>query len=409
LAIWGSAPDDTYVVGYLGSDPAAGRIYHFDGAVWQRMTEFGDLAQVQDVWGSGSNDVWFALRDGRLLHIGPSNTPPFLTVDHAAVAVDEGQTAANSGTVSDGDGDLVALSASMGTVTDNQDGTWSWSYTADEGPVESTITIAADDSQDTAQVAFALSVNNLAPTVGEISAPLNPVQLGATIDASADFSDPGALDTHTAIWDWGDGSISTGTVNETDGSGTVDGSHSYPEAGVYTVGLTVTDDDGDSDAVEFKYVVVYDPEGGFVTGGGWIWSKVGYCQLGDACAAVEGKANYGFVSKYKKGASAPTGNTQFEFQAGNLNFHSSSYDWLVIAGSKAMYKGVGTVNGQGNYGFLISAVDAKLSPSTDIDLFRLKVWDRDNHDFVVYDNMMGKEEDSDPTTAIGGGNIVIHQ
>jgi hypothetical protein len=325
------------------------------------------------------------------------------------VAVDEGQTAANGGTISDGDGDLVALSVSMGAVTDNQDGTWSWSYTAAEGPADSTITIAADDGQDTAQVDFALTIDNVAPTVGDISAPLDPVQVGTAIEGSADFSDPGVLDAHTATWDWGDGSTSAGTVNETDGSGTVSGSHSYTEAGVYTVSLTVTDDDGASASAEYQYAVVYDPEGGFVTGGGWIWSEEGFCQLDATCAAAEGKASFGFVSKYKKGASAPIGNTQFQFKAGDLTFHSSSYDWLVIAGSKAMYKGLGTVNGQGNYGFLISAVDQDLTPSTDVDLFRIKIWDRDDDDFVVYDNMMGQDEDADPTTAIGGGNIVIHK
>lgn len=98
-----------------------------------------------------------------------------------------------------------------------------------------------------------------------------------------------------------------------------------------------------------------------------------------------------------------------EIQAGDLNFHSSSHDWLVIAGSKAMYKGVGTINGVGNYGFLISAVDQNLTPSTDTDRFRIKIWDRDNDDLVVYDNMMGEEEGANPTTDIGGGNIVVHK
>jgi hypothetical protein len=38
-----------------------------------------------------------------------------------------------------------------------------------------------------------------------------------------------------------------------------------------------------------------------------------------------GKGTFGFVSKYKKGATVPTGQTEFMFQAGDLNFHSSSY------------------------------------------------------------------------------------
>ena len=60
-----------------------------------------------------------------------------------------------------------------------------------------------------------------------------------------------------------------------------------------------------------------------------------------------GKANFGFVSKYKKGASVPTGKTEFNFKAGDLNFHSDSYQWLVVTqdGTNAQFKGSGTING----------------------------------------------------------------
>jgi hypothetical protein len=130
-----------------------------------------------------------------------------------------------------------------------------------------------------------------------------------------------------------------------------------------------------------------------------------------ACAVdpwLTGKATFGFVSKYKKGADAPTGQTEFQFKVADLNFHSDSYQWLVIAGPKAQFKGDGTINGTGDYGFMLSAVDAALTPSTDVDLFRIKIWDKAT-DNLVYDNMMGKDEKADPTTAIGGGSIVIHK
>ena len=38
--------------------------------------------------------------------------------------------------------------------------------------------------------------------------------------------------------------------------------------------------------------------------------------------ALSGKANFGFVSQYEKGKTVPTGNTEFQFQTGNLNFKS---------------------------------------------------------------------------------------
>jgi hypothetical protein len=85
------------------------------------------------------------------------------------------------------------------------------------------------------------------------------------------------------------------------------------------------------------------------------------------------------------------------------------YQWLVIAGSRAQFKGIGTINGVGNFGFMLTAVDEALTPSTDVDLFRIKIWDIDNGDVVVYDNGVGDADDSDPETAIDGGSIVIHK
>ena len=250
-----------------------------------------------------------------------------------------------------------------------------------------------------------VAVANVAPTVGEIAAPLDPVQVDIVVNVSADFTDPGVADTHTAEWTWSDGSTSPGVVNETNGSGTVTGSHTYATPGVYVVTLTVTDDNGDSDDSFFQYVVVYDPADGFVTGGGWIGLPAG-AYAGDP--SLEGKANFGFVSKYKKGASVPIGETEFSFTVADLNFHSSCYEWLVVAGSRAKYQGEGRINGTGNYGFMLTATDAALTPSTDADLFRIKIWDKDNGDVIVYDNQMDAGDDSYEGTALGGGNIKIH-
>lgn len=244
------------------------------------------------------------------------------------------------------------------------------------------------------------------PVVGTITTPLDPILVGTSINVSASFSDADDGDNHTAMWDWGDGTTA-GTVDQTEN--TVSDSHTYDAAGIYTIKLTVTDENGGPGESIYQFIVIYDPEGGFVTGGGWIWSPEGACQLDGCDSDTTGKANFGFFSKYKKLAAVPTGNIQFQFKSGNLNFHSKSYQWLVVAGHKAMFKGVGTINGTGNYGFLISAIDGALTPSTDADLFRIKIWDMDNGDAVVYDNQIGSPDDADPTTAIGGGNIVIHK
>ena len=265
-----------------------------------------------------------------------------------------------------------------------------------------------DDDAEQGTDTFTFTVSNIAPTVGEISVSVDGVEVDAPvigissdISATAIFSDPGAFDTHTASWNWGDGND---TIVE-GASSPITEIHTYEEAGVYTIKLTVTDDDGGADSSEFRYVVVYDPSGGFVTGGGWIDSPPG-AYVADP--TLIGKANFGFVSKYKKGASVPTGNTEFVFRAAELDFHSSEYEWLVVAGPQAKFKGIGTVNNSGNYGFMLSAVDGQINGGGDVDKFRIKIWDRDDDDKVVYDNQPDDADDAELTTAIGGGSIVIH-
>jgi PKD repeat protein len=256
-----------------------------------------------------------------------------------------------------------------------------------------------------------VTVTNVAPLVGEITAPLDPLQVNTAITASAMVTDVGVLDTHTAIWDWGDGITSTATVSTTNGAGTITATHTYTTPGVYTIRLTVTDDEGDSGESIFRYVVFYDPDGGFVTGSGWIQSPEGaYPEE----PTLTGKAHFGFNSKYKKGANVPTGNTRFRFKVADLDFRSDTYDWLVVAGAKAKYKGVGTINGEGEYKFMLTGIDADINPNDafEVDRFRIKIWTEDGqgNETIVYDNGLGADQDDDSaTTEISAGSIVIHQ
>ena len=56
---------------------------------------------------------------------------------------------------------------------------------------------------------------------------------------AATFTDPG-IDTHTATIDWGDGTLAPADVSGT----SVAGTHTYADNGVYTVTVSVADDDG---------------------------------------------------------------------------------------------------------------------------------------------------------------------
>ena len=252
-------------------------------------------------------------------------------------------------------------------------------------------------------------ITNRPPEVGSIIALIDPVEVNTQINASADFTDPDDGDTHTAVWVWGDGSSDPDpdsiTEPTTTDPGSVTGSHTYTSAGVYTVTLTVTDSFNESDQATFQFVVIYDPDAGFVTGGGWIDSPP---EAYTPNPSLSGKANFGFVSKYKKGQSIPDGNTQFNFHVADLNFSSTEYEWLVIAGPNAKYKGSGTINGNGNYGFMLTGRDGQVNGGGGVDKFRIKIWDKNDNDTVVYDNQLGDADDGDATDAIEGGSIVIH-
>lgn len=284
-----------------------------------------------------------------------------------------------------------------------------------------TCTIAADQAGATnyfpapqATQSMTVVEVNVAPVVGGITLPVSPVPIGTSVGVAANFADGNSLDLHTASVTWGDGSITAGSVSEASGVGTVSGDHVYAGAGVYTVGISVSDGSligtRSSELDVPAYVVVYDPSAGFVTGGGWIDSPAAAC-LWSGCAtdgSTIGKATFGFVSRYKTGAATPSGNTEFQFKAGGLNFTSTSYQWLVVAGARAKYKGEGTINGAGAYSFLLTAIDGALPGGGGADRFRIKIWDVSSGN-VVYDNKRGDAEDSDVATTLGGGSIVIHK
>jgi hypothetical protein len=174
-----------------------------------------------------------------------------------------------------------------------------------------------------------------------------------------------------------------------------------PDVKVYKV--TAIAGEGCSESV--AYLPVYDPSAGFVTGGGWIMSPAG-AYLADP--DLTGKANFGFVAKYKKGKSDVEGNTEFHFHAAGMKFKSQFHESgsLVISGGKATYRGEGTINGEGSYKFTLVAFDGDWNDGTESDRFRIKIWGDTG---IVYDNAMDTDDNSDDATKLGGGSIVIHE
>jgi PKD repeat protein len=103
----------------------------------------------------------------------------------------------------------------------------------DNGVYTATLTVT-DDEGGFGSDTRTITVSNVAPVVE--AGPDLTVNEGTLLPLAGSFKDPGWLDTHTIEWDFGDGSPPT--------SGSLTPSHTYMDDGIYSVTLTITDDDG---------------------------------------------------------------------------------------------------------------------------------------------------------------------
>lgn len=141
-----------------------------------------------------------------------------------------------------------------------------------------------DSHGATATTRAIININNAIPVV-DAGSDLEAIA-GDVVSFTGTFSDSGWLDTHTAEWDLGEGTVEAGSVSEEneypDSTGTVSGNFSYFDAGVYTVTLSVTDDDGgigkDQLTVNVHPIeaeVTFDPETFYLNSNGeWITAYI---------------------------------------------------------------------------------------------------------------------------------------
>jgi hypothetical protein len=219
----------------------------------------GDLSMTCGVQGSSAGDS-VPIADIKFRILAP-NTPP-------TVHLGDDQTA--------NEGDTVMLS---GTFEDpDPDDLWQYEWhmeSSTNGQLVSDVIGGSSDPSipitfqfvpcDNGVYTFSLTVRDNHGAEGFDTVVVTVLDVPPTVDApyisnqpnaefilpvvheiafAGSFTDPGTCDTHTAVWDWSDGPTSDGDVAETDGSGTVTGSHIFSMPGDYEITLTVTDDDG---------------------------------------------------------------------------------------------------------------------------------------------------------------------
>ena len=143
----------------------------------------------------------------------------------------------HTATIDWGDG-----TSSVGTVAESGgSGTVSGSHPYEDNGIFTATVNVTDNNGGGGADGLTITVNNVAPTV---DAGPDRSGVGATESTipMATFADPGAADTHTATIDWGDGNVTSGSIV----AYRVSGHHTYDDTGLYTITITVTDDDGAS-------------------------------------------------------------------------------------------------------------------------------------------------------------------
>jgi hypothetical protein len=190
--------------------------------------------------------------------------------------------------------------------------------------------------------------------------------------------------------------------------------HQYQVEGFYFIILTIDDGDSTTEGTT-EVIVVYNPGDSFLTGGGFINVHPGMCDrsISQRCAIKSGTANSGFSAQYPDPNSDPVGTTQLTFSEGGMDFYADSYDWLIIVGGLARYGGTGTINGSGQYSFVVTAFDAEVDTfySVESDRFGIKIVDMATNT-VVFDTALSPEASSDlfgTVPTVGGATIKIHK
>lgn len=327
-----------------------------------------------------------------------SNSPPVANAGGPYTATEGSAVAFNGTGSSDPDGDAITYAWNFGDGSTSTDANPAHTYVNDGNY---TVTLVVTDANQvagepsTAQVA----VSNAAPVLGPITdVPLAPIPLGTTVSLAAGFTDAGVGDTHTGTVVFRVGSAAqAAAITEENGSGNVSASAALP-VGVHVVTFTVTDNGGASGSATTgeQYIVVFDAEGSFATGGGWITSPAGAYP---ANASVSGNASFGFVAKYKRDAITPEGNLGFHLHDASMDFKSTTFEYLVVTRTQADLKGAGEINGVGGYTFVFKAVDGASIDAPD----RVSMVITGPEGQIVYDN----SGEGSLGTELGGGNISI--
>jgi len=332
------------------------------------------------------------------VELGPSNRVPVVNVGGPYTG-SEGSVVTFAFSATDADGDALTYTWDLGDGTSGSGPVPPASHVyADNGIY--TVSLSVSDTKGATDTkTTTATIANVAPTIvtGSLTGPANPIALvsgSANAPISLAFTDPaGGRDVYTARIDCGNG----GTRSTTGIASPFSDACLYKSAGVFTVSVTIADEDGGTSAAAFhRYVIVYDPAGPPASGSGFI------SLTGDP----KHKAHFTFSASFPARSLVPDGKAKFWVPGGSLDFESGVIQMLIVSGNRVQFWGSGTLGG-GAASFRITAVDGDRAGSDgSLDAFRIELWQRGA---LVFDTQPGAAQDAPVTTLLGGGNIRIHR
>jgi hypothetical protein len=206
-----------------------------------------------------------------------------------------------------------------------------------------TITIQVKDPAGAVgSASTTITVDNVTPTVSSFTVTPAAVKIGTCAKASLTFVDPGTTESYDVIFDWGDGTSTTLKLGSSVRSAS--SSHVYKKAGLYTVGLMLSD----GAVVEWPAsteVAVYDPAR-TLSGSGAVTPPADWCQPLVKCPYTE---TISVTAKYASGATKPT--VSLTYTQASFKFVATGANWFTGSSGVAWIDGTGKVNGVSGYRF----------------------------------------------------------
>ena len=138
---------------------------------------------------------------------------------------------------------------------------------------------------------------------------------------------------------------------------------------------------------------------GWLSGGGAIESPAG---AWSRAPGASGPASFGIAVRHVGDSRVPTGFAALTFEAGNLDFRSAGFDWLLFVGGIGTAAGWGTLNGVDGYSFKVMAADG--GPD-DGGALRMRIW-LSATAAVIYDSEPFGRGDV-PTSPIARGSVTV--